>query len=75
MARTTGRPLLIDVLSTIANTNCVVTMTTGSIENGTVIHDVLVINEAPPRVLQVLVEQYELISIRRDGVHVPIINS
>lgn len=59
-----------EVLNYLMSANSMIKLTTGAVIGGIVRHDVIVIHEACPRVVRDIVENFEMVSLAADGLHI-----
>ena len=61
-----------DVFRFLANTGCVVKVSTAAVIDGVVHHDYVVVHEAPSKVVRELVNNFAMVSLGPNGLRIPI---
>ncbi len=64
-----------DVFRYLANTKCLVKMSTAAVIKGAVHRDYVVVHDAPPRVVRELINNFVMVGLSPDGLMIPIDNS
>ncbi len=61
-----------EVFNYLMNCRSKVKLTTAAVFNGIINQDYIVIHEAPPRVVREIVNCMDLVSLKEDGLYIPI---
>lgn len=63
------------VMEYLATSNSIIKMSVGAVVGGICRHNVIVVHEACPRVVRDIVENFEMVSLKVDGLHIPVHDS